>query len=186
VRGELRELSGVYLLKDVGGDTDVTCEITVDAGIPLLTDEAVEQVLAGHIERTLSRLKASAEREVMQALLRGRRAAAPGRDDDDEEIGEAAADDRLGETAAGAASVALSAGSGAGDEGDADEAGEDEGDEADESAGAPGETTVPAGAGDAVPVGDRPRRSRRRRRRRGRGRRAASGSGRHGPPASRP
>lgn len=79
VRGELRDLSGAYVLKDVDGDTDLYCEIVVDAGMPLFSDTAVEQILAGHTEGTLGRLKTTAERDLVRLIGRRSRfgAAAP-------------------------------------------------------------------------------------------------------------
>jgi len=76
VRGELRDLSGAYVLKDVEGETDLSCDITVDAGISLFTDMAVEQILAGHTEGTLGRLKTTAERDIVRLVGRRSRAGA--------------------------------------------------------------------------------------------------------------
>lgn len=93
VRGELRDLSGAYVLKDVEGETDLSCEIVVDAGIPLFTDMAVEQILAGHIEGTLGRIKTTAERDNVRLVGRrsraGAGAAAADEQRDGEEAGEA-------------------------------------------------------------------------------------------------
>ncbi len=76
IRGELRDLSGAYTLRDAEGETDLTCEMTVDAGIALFSDAAVEQILAGHTEGTLTRMKVTAERDLVRPVLR-RRGAAP-------------------------------------------------------------------------------------------------------------
>jgi hypothetical protein len=80
VRGELRDLTGAYLLKDVEGDTDLVCQLAVDAGIPLFTDASVQQILISHIDGTLSRIKAVAERDLVRLVPRRSRltdAAAP-------------------------------------------------------------------------------------------------------------
>ena len=80
VRGELRDLTGAYLLKDVEGDTDLVCQLAVDAGIPLFTYASVQQILISHIDGTLSRIKAVAERDLVRLVPRRSRltdAAAP-------------------------------------------------------------------------------------------------------------
>ena len=78
VRGELRDLTGAYLLKDVEGDTDLVCQLAVDAGIPLFTDASVQQILISHIHGTLSRIKAVAERDLVRLVpRRSRLTAAP-------------------------------------------------------------------------------------------------------------
>ena len=76
VRGELRDLSGAYVLKDAEGETDLSCEIVVDAGIALFSDTAVEQILAGHTEGTLGRIKTTAERDLVRIGRRSRPGAA--------------------------------------------------------------------------------------------------------------
>jgi hypothetical protein len=73
-------LTGAYLLKDVEGDTDLVCQLAVDAGIPLFTDASVQQILISHIHGTLSRIKAVAERDLVRLVPRRSRltdAAAP-------------------------------------------------------------------------------------------------------------
>jgi len=76
IRGELRDLSGAYVLKDIEGETDLSCDIVVDAGIALFSDIAVEQILAGHIEGTLGRLKTTAERDLVRLIGRRSRSGA--------------------------------------------------------------------------------------------------------------
>jgi hypothetical protein len=79
-RGELREFTGAYLLKEADGDTDLVCQLAVDAGIPLFTDASVQQILISHIDGTLSRIKAAAERDLVRLVPRRPRlieAAAP-------------------------------------------------------------------------------------------------------------
>jgi uncharacterized protein YndB with AHSA1/START domain len=70
VRGELRELTGAYILKDAGGEVDLTIQIVVDAGIPFFSDAAVQQILITHLDGTLSRLKAAAERDLVRLIPR--------------------------------------------------------------------------------------------------------------------
>jgi hypothetical protein len=92
VRGELRDLSGSYVLKDVEGDTDLSCDIVVDAGIPLFSDTAVEQILAGHIEGTLGRIKTTAERDIVRLIGRRSRGGVGATTADEHQDGEEAAE----------------------------------------------------------------------------------------------
>jgi uncharacterized membrane protein len=70
VRGTLRDLSGAYVFRDADGETDLAIEMAVDAGIALFSDASVQQILAGHIEATLSKIKASAERDLVRVSAR--------------------------------------------------------------------------------------------------------------------
>jgi hypothetical protein len=70
VRGTLRALAGHYVLKEADGDTDLHAHLAVDAGIVLFSETAVRQILAGHIDVTLSRVKASAERDLVRVQPR--------------------------------------------------------------------------------------------------------------------
>ena len=70
VRGELRDLTGAYVLKDAEGDTDLTVQVAVDAGIPLFSDASVQQILTTHLDGTLSRIKAAAERDLVRLIPR--------------------------------------------------------------------------------------------------------------------
>ncbi|MBI3998240.1 MAG: SRPBCC family protein [Armatimonadetes bacterium] len=160
IRGELRDLTGAYLLKDDEGETELVCQIAVDAGIPLFSDAAVQQILAGHIEVTLARIKATAERDLVRVFPRRSRAAEaagqpsePAEDAEADEMAEAAAAGPA-EAGAGAQSVPSATTDGA----------------------APGEAgrdgTGPLAAGDA-----RPREPRRRKRRRGSRRRRGNAQG---------
>jgi hypothetical protein len=78
VRGTLRGLSGAFVLKDRDGDTDFVIQISVDAGIPLLSEAAVQQILVGGIEATLTGLKATAERDLARPTRRPQAAAGAG------------------------------------------------------------------------------------------------------------
>jgi hypothetical protein len=77
VRGTFLELAGAYIIRDADGETDLVVQLAVDPGIALFSEAAVRQVLAGHIEGTLAKIKASAERDsVRPSLRRGRSPAA--------------------------------------------------------------------------------------------------------------
>jgi uncharacterized protein YndB with AHSA1/START domain len=93
VRGELRDLSGAYVLKDVEGETDLSCDIVVDAGIALFSDTAVEQILAGHTEGTLGRIKTTAERDLVRIGRRSRPGAAAARAGEPRDADEGAEDE---------------------------------------------------------------------------------------------
>jgi hypothetical protein len=109
VRGTLRALAGFYVLKEVDGDTDLHLQLAVDAGIALFSEAAVQQILAGHIDVTLTRLKASAERDLVR--LQPRRTAPAGLDEQATAAGEPAR-----ETGAGEVEVEPPSGEPAGDE----------------------------------------------------------------------
>lgn len=70
VRGTLRDLSGAYVLGEVDGETDLTLTLTVDAGIPLFSEDSVRQILAGHIAGTLAKIKATVERDLVRVVVR--------------------------------------------------------------------------------------------------------------------
>ncbi|MDQ7857845.1 MAG: SRPBCC family protein [Armatimonadota bacterium] len=69
-RGTLRGLSGSYVLRESDGDTEVAIALTVDAGIPLFSEAAVQQILAAHVDSTLGKIKASAERDLVRLVRR--------------------------------------------------------------------------------------------------------------------
>jgi hypothetical protein len=110
IRGTLRGLSGAYVLKDAHGETDLIAQVAADPGIVFFSDTSVQQILAAHIDGTLGKIKASAERDLARPAPRraasageGVPARAPGatgepsRDDEDEagepEVEETAAED---------------------------------------------------------------------------------------------
>lgn len=70
VRGTFLEVAGAYVIRDADGDTDLTVQLAVDLGIALFSETAVRQVLAGHIEGTLAKIKASAERDLARPPVR--------------------------------------------------------------------------------------------------------------------
>ncbi len=88
VRGTLRDLSGAYVLKNVDGDTDLVVQLAVDPGIVFFSEASVQQILASHIDGTLAKVKASAERDLVR--LTPRRAQAAGETEPAVGSGEAA------------------------------------------------------------------------------------------------
>ncbi len=72
VRGTLLELAGTYIIRDADGETDLLVQMAVDPGIALFSEAAVRQVLAGHIEGALAKIKASAERDLARPSGRRR------------------------------------------------------------------------------------------------------------------
>jgi hypothetical protein len=66
VRGTLRALSGAYVLSDAGGETDLEARIAVDPGIVFFSEPSVRQILVAHIDGTLAKVKASAERDLVR------------------------------------------------------------------------------------------------------------------------
>lgn len=143
IRGTLRALAGQYVLREVDGDTDMHAQLAVDAGIVLFSETAVQQILAGHIDVTLSRVKASAERDLVRVQTRRAASASP-----EEQVAAAGGPSR--QTDAGEVEAEASAG-------------EPEG----EKQTAPAGASAPAGGAPAPPA--RGRRRRRRRHRRGSG-----------------
>ncbi len=78
VRGTLRGLWGAYLLKSADGDTDLHVEVVCDPGIVLFTEASVQQILTAHIDGMLTKIKASAERELVRVVTRRAGAAGEG------------------------------------------------------------------------------------------------------------
>lgn len=78
VRGTFLELVGAYIIRDADGETDLVAQMAVDPGIALFSEAAVRQVLAGHIEGTLAKIKTSAERDLARPSPRRRQPPAPG------------------------------------------------------------------------------------------------------------
>lgn len=70
IRGTLRALSGAYLLREADEETALTVSLLVDPGIVLFSDESVHQILATHIDATLARIKATAERDLVRVPSR--------------------------------------------------------------------------------------------------------------------
>ncbi|MDR7485138.1 MAG: SRPBCC family protein [Armatimonadota bacterium] len=70
VRGTLRALSGTCTLRDVEGETELTVQMAADAGIVFFSEASVQQILVAHIDRMLTKIKASAERDLVRATVR--------------------------------------------------------------------------------------------------------------------
>lgn len=69
-RGGLRALQGLYSLQPVEGETELTMTVEADIGIPLIPDAAAARVLRGYVERTLDKIKLTAERELPRVVRR--------------------------------------------------------------------------------------------------------------------
>lgn len=78
VRGTFLDMTGAYAIRDSDGETDLVVQMAVDTGVALFSEAAVRQVLAGHIEGTLAKIKASAERELARPSTRRERPSAAG------------------------------------------------------------------------------------------------------------
>jgi hypothetical protein len=70
VRGTLRGLSGAFVLREIDGETDLHGLMAADPGIILFSEASIRQILAGHIDGTLGRIKASAERDLVRVVPR--------------------------------------------------------------------------------------------------------------------
>ncbi|HEV2357979.1 MAG TPA: SRPBCC family protein [bacterium] len=66
VRGTLRSLSLRLTAEQSDDGTVLRCRVDVDAGIPMLSDEAARHFLVQHVERMLDRLRLAAERRPPQ------------------------------------------------------------------------------------------------------------------------
>lgn len=172
-RGTLRDLTGAYVLREADGDTELEIQIAADAGIPLFSEPSVRQILAGHVESMLSKIKASAERDLVRLPARRPQAQA------------AAGVSPVPGNSADAAAGSLPAQDDMVEADEEERAGEDEagrepaGHLSQDEAGGQPAGTAPSGA---VP---RQGTDRRRRRRRGRRRRPAGASA-NAPPGSTP
>jgi hypothetical protein len=76
-RGGLRSLQGDYTLQPADGETELTMTVEADIGIPLITDAAAARVLRSYVERTLDKIKLTAERELPRVVRRREEPAAP-------------------------------------------------------------------------------------------------------------
>jgi hypothetical protein len=76
-RGGLRSLQGDYALEPADGETELTMSVEADIGIPLITDAAAARVLRGYVERTLDKIKLTAERELPRVIRRREEPPAP-------------------------------------------------------------------------------------------------------------
>ncbi len=82
IRGTLRGFAARCTLRATEDGTEVVYRVDVDPGISMITDEAAQQFLVQHVERTLDRIKLAAERR--PAPRRPRAAPGPARPGTDE------------------------------------------------------------------------------------------------------
>ncbi len=75
VRGTLKALRGEFVVEADGGGSRLTARMEVDAGIPMLLEEAVRRVLTTALERMVTKVRDAAERDLPRLIPR--RPAAP-------------------------------------------------------------------------------------------------------------
>jgi hypothetical protein len=75
VRGTLRGLSGTYVLRDADGETSLAAQVSADPGIIFFPEASVQQILTAHVDGTLTKIKASAERDLTRPASARRGAA---------------------------------------------------------------------------------------------------------------
>lgn len=78
LRGTLKALRGEYLIERDGAGARLTARMEVEAGIPLLDEEAVRTVLTTALTRLVGKVKDAAERDLPRLVARRPGAAAPG------------------------------------------------------------------------------------------------------------
>jgi len=102
LRGTLKALRGEYVVEREGGGARLTARMEVEAGIPLLGEDAVRTVLTTALDRLVVKVKDAAERDLPRlvprkpAAARGAPEAEPAAVD-----GEASADAEAGTVVAG-------------------------------------------------------------------------------------
>lgn len=75
VRGTLKALRGEFVVEADGGGSRLTARMEVDAGIPMLQEQAVRTVLTTALERMVTKVRDAAERDLPRLIPR--RPAAP-------------------------------------------------------------------------------------------------------------
>jgi ribosome-associated toxin RatA of RatAB toxin-antitoxin module len=75
VSGTLKALRGEFVVEADGGGSRLTARMEVDAGIPMLLEEAVRRVLTTALERMVTKVRDAAERDLPRLIPR--RPAAP-------------------------------------------------------------------------------------------------------------
>jgi hypothetical protein len=75
VRGTLRGLSGAYVLRDADGETHLVAQAAADPGMIFFPEASVRQILAAYVDGTLTKIKASAERDLTRPPAARRSAA---------------------------------------------------------------------------------------------------------------
>ena len=64
LRGTFKALRGEYVIEQEGQGSRLTARMEVDAGIPILDEQAVRMVLSTALDRTLAKVKDAAERDL--------------------------------------------------------------------------------------------------------------------------
>lgn len=75
VRGTLKALRGEFVVEADGGGSRLTARMEVDAGIPMLQEQAVRTLLTTALERMVTKVRDAAERDLPRLIPR--RPAAP-------------------------------------------------------------------------------------------------------------
>ena len=77
LRGTFKALRGEYVIEPEGPGARLTARVEVEAGIPMLGDQAVQMALSASVERLLNRVRDAAERDLPR-LVPTRRSAPAG------------------------------------------------------------------------------------------------------------
>ncbi|MDR7540437.1 MAG: SRPBCC family protein [Armatimonadota bacterium] len=64
LRGTFKALRGEYVVEPEGSGARLTARVEVEAGIPMLSDQAVQMALSAAVERLLNRVRDAAERDL--------------------------------------------------------------------------------------------------------------------------
>ncbi len=64
LRGTFKSLRGEYLIEPEGAGARLTARVEVEAGIPMLGDQAVQMALSATVERMLNKVRDAAERDL--------------------------------------------------------------------------------------------------------------------------
>lgn len=67
-RGNLKAFRGQYQFEPIEGDTEISLTLEADAGIPLISEQAARLVLHSFIERSLEKIKLTAERDLPRVV----------------------------------------------------------------------------------------------------------------------
>ncbi len=70
VRGTLKALRGEFVVEADGGGSRLTARMEVDAGIPMLQEQAVRTVLTTALERMVTKVRDAAERDLPRLIPR--------------------------------------------------------------------------------------------------------------------
>lgn len=67
-RGNLKTFRGNYVLKPIEGDTEIALTLEAEVGITLISEQAARLVLHQFIERSLEKIKLTAERDLPRVV----------------------------------------------------------------------------------------------------------------------